>query len=163
LGRVHDVRHFHAGQSLSFGPVTVHTHPTPHDAADGVVYVVESRGKRLGIFTDLGHPFRGLAKLLASVDAAYLESNYDPVMLEEGPYPAFLKARIRGPGGHLSNEESAELVRRCSGRHKWIALAHLSEQNNHPDLALETHRSILGNSQRLTVAGRYCVSELLRV
>ena len=163
LGKVSDVRHFHAGQSLSFGPITVHTYPTPHDGIDGVVFVVECRRKRLGIFTDLGHPFNHLAEQLDSVDAAYLESNYDPQMLEEGPYPPYLKARIRGSGGHLSNEESAELVRRCGRRHKWIALAHLSEQNNHPDLALSTHRNLLGTGLNLTIASRYGVSELLRV
>ena len=163
LGKAPDVRHFDAGESLSFGPVTVHTYPTPHDAVDGVVFVVECRGRRLGILTDLGHPFEGLAELLASVDAAYLESNYDPRMLEEGPYPLELKARIRGVGGHLSNEESAELVRLSGRRHKWIALAHLSEQNNHPSVALQTHRAVLGGDQSLTVAGRYGVSELLRV
>jgi phosphoribosyl 1,2-cyclic phosphodiesterase len=163
LGKVRDLRHFDAGEPLSFGPVTVHTYPTPHDAADGVVFVVECGGKRLGIFTDLGHPFERLAGLLESVDAAYLESNYDPLMLEKGPYPLLLKERIRGFGGHLSNEESAGLVRLCGRRHKWIALAHLSEQNNHPDLALETHRGVLGSADGLTVAGRYGVSELLRV
>jgi phosphoribosyl 1,2-cyclic phosphodiesterase len=163
LGKAGDIRHFHAGESLSFGPVTVHTHSTAHDAADGVTFIVECRHKRLGIFTDLGHPFEGLAEQLESVDAAYLESNYDPLMLEEGPYPPDLKRRIRGPGGHLSNEESAELARLCAGRHAWIALAHLSEQNNHPSLALGTHRRIAGHDQHLTVAGRYDVSRLLRL
>ena len=163
LGKVHDVRHFRAGEPVAFGSVTVYTHPTPHDAANGVTFIVESGGKRLGIFTDLGHVHDGLAEQLESVDAAYLESNYDPLMLEEGPYPPNLKARIRGPGGHLSNEESAQLVRLCAGRHRWITLAHLSEQNNHPSVALRTHRRIGGAGQRLTVAGRYDVSELLRV
>ncbi len=161
LGKLNDVRYFRAGESISFGPVTVHTHPTPHDATDGVTFVVECGRKRLGIFTDLGHPYDGLAEQLESVDAAYLESNYDPLMLEEGPYPPYLKARIRGAGGHLSNEESAQLVRMCAGRHAWIALAHLSEQNNHPDVALNTYRNILGLGQDLTVAGRYGVSEVL--
>lgn len=163
LGRVRDVRHFRAGEAISFGPVTVYSYPTAHDAADGVAFVVECGRKRLGIFTDLGHPFDGLTELLESVGAAYLESNYDPLMLEEGPYPPLLKARIRGAGGHLSNEESAELVRRCGRRHKWLALAHLSECNNHPELALEAHRSVLGRNRVLTVAGRYGVSELLRL
>ena len=163
LGKVNDIRHFRAGESLSFGSVTVHTHPTPHDAADGVTFIVECGGQRLGIFTDLGHAYDGLAEQLASVDAAYLESNYDPLMLEEGSYPPHLKARIRGPGGHLSNEESAELLRMCAGRHAWIALAHLSEQNNHPSVALKTHRRSAGAGQHLTVAGRYDVSRLLRL
>jgi phosphoribosyl 1,2-cyclic phosphodiesterase len=163
LGLIGDVRHFQAGEPLSFGPVTVHTYPTPHDAVDGVVFVVACRQKRLGIFTDLGHPFDTLPGLLESVDAAYLESNYDPEMLADGPYPPKLKARIRGFGGHLSNEESAQLVRRCGRHHRWIALAHLSEQNNRPELALRTHRAVAGNDRCLAVAGRYGVSPLLRV
>ena len=110
FGQVRDVRHFVAGQRLRFGDVTVHTFPTPHDATDGVAFVVEHAGKRLGIMTDLGHPFEALRDMLADVDAAYLESNFDPVMLEEGPYPPHLKQRIRGAGGHLSNEEAAEFA-----------------------------------------------------
>ena len=163
LGQVADVRHFEAGQTVSFGSVAIHTYSTPHDARDGVVFVVESGGTRLGIFTDLGHPFAGLAELLESVDAAYLESNYDPTMLEQGPYPPYLKARIRGPQGHISNHESAELVHSCRRHHEWIALAHLSEQNNHPELALRTHRAIAGSMRRLAVASRYAVSEVLHL
>jgi len=164
LGRLTDVRYFRSGDSLQFGRVTVHTVPTPHDAADAVVFVVEHGGRRLGVLTDLGHPFARLGPLLEDLDAAYLESNYDPQMLDEGPYPPFLKARIRGVGGHLSNLEAAELVRGC-GRHrpKWVALAHLSEQNNDPQVALETHRRHLGDGYPLHVAGRYRASQLLRV
>jgi phosphoribosyl 1,2-cyclic phosphodiesterase len=163
IGAVSDVRHFAAGQSLDFGSVVVHTVSTPHDACDGVAFVVESGGRRLGIFTDLGHPFAGLAELLAGVDAAYLESNYDPVMLEEGPYPVYLKERIAGPHGHLSNAEAAELVRASGRRHRWIALAHLSEHNNDPDVALQTHRAIGGLNGNLTIASRYGVSEVLEL
>ncbi len=164
LGRLRDVRYFRSGEALEFGPVTVHTLPTPHDGADGVAFVVESERLRLGILTDLGHPFDGLAQALQDLDAAYLESNYDPPMLAAGPYPPYLQARIRGAGGHLSNEEAAELVRGCGARRpKWIALAHLSEQNNEPELALETHRALLGREYPLHVAGRYDASALLNV
>ncbi|MFH0983059.1 MAG: MBL fold metallo-hydrolase [Planctomycetota bacterium] len=164
LGRVHDVRYFRSGAAVEVDGVVVHTVPTPHDAADGVAFVVEFGGKRLGIFTDLGHPFAGLADLLASVDAAYLESNYDPRMLEAGPYPYPLKRRIAGPSGHLSNPESAGLVRRTLGRkHQWIALSHLSEQNNTPELALETHFKAVGCHFPFGVSSRYAVSALREV
>lgn len=164
LGKVNDVRHFAAGDTLVFGPVAVHTCRTPHDAVDGVVFIVESRGRRLGIFTDLGHPFAGLPELLESVDAAYLESNYDPRMLAEGPYPPHLQARIRGSGGHLSNPESAELIRQCGPRrYRWIALAHLSEHNNRPEVAVATHRAVLGERLPLVLASRYGPSPLLEV
>jgi phosphoribosyl 1,2-cyclic phosphodiesterase len=152
------------GQPLAFDGVTVHTIPTPHDAPESVAFVVECEGKRLGIFTDLGHPFAALARTLCELDAAYLESNYDPRMLAESGYPSWLQARIRGNGGHLSNGEAAELLMRCGRRRpKWVALAHLSEKNNHPDLALQTHRTLLGRDYPLTVASRYAVSPIFEL
>ena len=106
--------------------------------------------------TDLGHIFDGLPEALESLDAVFLESNYDPEMLEAGLYPAFLKKRIKGPQGHLSNFESAELLKALSGRRlKWACLSHLSEQNNNATLALKTHRDILQHHLALHVADRY--------
>jgi phosphoribosyl 1,2-cyclic phosphodiesterase len=159
-GVLRDVTLFEPGQSLTFGAVTVHTLPTPHDAAESVAFIVECEGRRLGICTDLGHPFLQLMSALGELDAVYLESNYDPGMLANGDYPPELKARIRGDGGHLSNEEAAALLRACPrGRLQWAALAHLSAHNNDPDLALETHRRVLGREFPLRVASRYRVSE----
>lgn len=164
LGPLPDVRHFRSGDALEFGAVTVHTLRTPHDAVDTVMFVVACEGKQLGILTDLGHPFERLSNVLEEVDAAYLESNYDPDMLENGPYPLELRERIRGVGGHLSNDESAELVARCGkNRPKWIALAHLSEQNNDSEIARETHRRRVGRDYPLKLARRDGVSELFRV
>jgi phosphoribosyl 1,2-cyclic phosphodiesterase len=162
-GRVADVRTFRAGARLSFGRVTVHTVPTPHDAVDGVAVVVDAEGRRLAILTDLGHPFDGLVRILEEVDAAYLESNYDPGMLDRGPYPPALKARIRGDGGHLSNPEAAEVIRACRRKPRWVALAHLSEQNNRPQVALETHRAVVGRGYPFEVAGRYGPTAVLDV
>jgi phosphoribosyl 1,2-cyclic phosphodiesterase len=159
-----EVRLFLPGDTLHFGAVSVHALPTPHDAEQSVAFVVTCEGQRLGILTDLGHPFAALARLLPDLDAAYLESNYDPDMLAAGSYPPELKARIRGDGGHLSNVEAAALIKGCGRRRpKWIALAHLSEHNNSPELALETHRAVLGRHYPLTVASRYRVSEVLSV
>jgi phosphoribosyl 1,2-cyclic phosphodiesterase len=148
-------QHFVSGEALRFGDLSVETVRTPHDAADGVAFVVTSGEARLGILTDLGHCFEGLRKLIASLDAVFMESNYDPEMLANGPYPAFLQKRIRGPGGHLSNPESAGLLREESRRLKWVCLAHLSENNNRPELALETHRASARGDYALHAAGRY--------
>ncbi|HRX83513.1 MAG TPA: MBL fold metallo-hydrolase [Phycisphaerae bacterium] len=162
LGALGELRYFQAGDVLTIGDVRVHTFRTPHDAADGVVFIVEHDGRRLGIFTDLGHVFKGLEELLAVVDAAYLESNYDVDMLLDGPYPYYLKERITGSGGHLSNVDSARLVRRtASKRQAWIALAHLSEHNNRPELALEEHHGHVGREFPFTVCSRSAVSPLL--
>jgi len=163
LGPLGDVRHFKAGEPLHFNGVTVHTISTPHDAADGVAFVVEHDGKRLGILTDLGHPFAALVRRLPTLDACYLESNYDPEMLESGPYPWHLQERIRGGAGHLSNEQAAELIRTAGRKLKWAAIAHLSEQNNEPQLALDTHRRRVGRTFPLYHASRYAVSEVMEV
>ena len=153
LGRLEDVRHFHSGDTIEIGDIAVRTIPTPHDGADGVVFVVESGDKRLGIMTDLGHVFEGLKQEISCLDAVFLESNYDPVMLAKGPYPSFLKRRIQGPGGHISNFEAADLLLSCE-RLKWACLSHLSHHNNYPALALSTHREILSQSLMLHLAGR---------
>ncbi len=163
LGPLRDVRYFKAGQRLELDGVIVHTIPTPHDAADGVAFVVQHDGRRLGILTDLGHPFGTLRKVLPTLDAVYLESNYDPEMLASGPYPRYLKERIRGGRGHLSNDQAADLVRSAGRKLRWVALAHLSEVNNDPDLAFDTHRRRLGRRFPLRLASRYDVSEVMEI
>ena len=152
-GSVHG---FAAGGAIDFGTVRVETLPTPHDASDGVAFVVDDGEQRLGILTDLGHCFAGLGELVATLDAVIIESNYDPKMLAEGPYPVFLQERIRGPHGHLSNFEAAQLVRDwASPRLKWACLGHLSEHNNLPELALSTARKTLGQYLPVRTASRY--------
>lgn len=164
LGRLSDVRYFEAGESIHIDGVVVHTVSTPHDAVDTVSFIIEHAGRRLGIFTDLGHPFPLLAESLSSLDAAYLESNYDAAMLANGPYPDFLKERIAGGGGHLSNDQAADVVRQSAhGRLQWVTLAHLSEDNNTPETALETHREAVGSRMTFHVASRCSTSPLLEV
>ena len=129
-----------------------------------MVFVVDDGKHRLGILTDLGHVFSGLDDLIASLDAVLLESNYDPDMLANGPYPDSLKERIAGPAGHISNFEAAELLlAAASKRIKWACLGHLSHDNNTPKLALATHRKILGKRLPIFVATRYETSDVLQV
>ncbi len=163
LGSLTNVLHFRPGKTLRFGNVSVETIPTPHDGKDGAAFVVNAAGKRLGILTDLGHVFAGLDRVIASLDAVFIESNYDPEMLTNGPYPPFLKRRIEGPGGHISNVEAAELLRTAGVALKWACLAHLSEQNNSPDVALRTHREIFSAAFPLHIASRYAASGLFTV
>jgi phosphoribosyl 1,2-cyclic phosphodiesterase len=164
LGELSDVRCFRSGQELRFGSVTVSTIPTPHDGVDGVAFVIDDGHQRLGILTDLGHVFKELPEVIASLDAVLLESNYDCDMLEDGPYPAFLKQRIRGNGGHLSNVEAAELVAGASnGRLRWACLGHLSQDNNNPAVAMGTWESVLGSRVPIHLASRYGVSDVLEV
>ena len=164
LGRIENLQHFSAGETLHFGRLTVETVPTPHDGVDGVVFVVDDGRHRLGILTDLGHVFDRLESIIGSLDAVVLESNYDPDMLANGPYPDFLKQRIEGPGGHISNVEAAEVLKSSASRRmKWACLAHLSQDNNTPALAVETHRRILGKRLPIVVATRYEASEMMEV
>ena len=163
LGQLGNIQHFHTGDKVQIGGVTVETIRTPHDGTDPCMFVVEADGRRLGILTDLGHPFDGLGKIIASLDAVFLESNYDPHMLDNGAYPAFLKARIKSNHGHISNHESAALLEKHGRRLQWICLSHLSEQNNTPQLALQTHRNILGPKASITIAPRYAVSDVMQI
>lgn len=162
LGRLRDVNYFLAGGKIQFGGLSVQTIPTPHDAEDGVAFVVSSRGKHLGILTDLGHPFKELEPVLASLDAVFIESNYDFEMLAKGPYPPSLKRRIKGPKGHLSNKEAAELLQ-AGQKLQWACLAHLSQKNNHPSVAFHTHREVVGTRLALYTASRYRSTELFFV
>ena len=164
LGEIKDIGHYSAGESLRFGEVVVETIATPHDGADGVVFVVDDGKHRLGVLTDLGHVFSELEDIIGSLDAVLLESNYDPDMLATGPYPECLKERIEGPGGHISNLESAELLlKAASKRMKWVCLAHLSQDNNTPDVAVETHFQVLGKRLPIYVATRHEATGVLKV
>ncbi|MFK7768664.1 MAG: MBL fold metallo-hydrolase [Mariniblastus sp.] len=164
IGNMKRVRLFTAGSSQCFGDVTVHSVPTPHDSVDGVAFVVEDKQHRVGILTDLGHAFDGLKEVLRSLDAVVIESNYDTQMLETGPYPEHLKRRISGDGGHLSNEDTALLLKQArTDRLKWACLCHLSEENNQPEKARATHHRILGKDFPIHVASRYDASDILEL
>ncbi|NLE38504.1 MAG: MBL fold metallo-hydrolase [Pirellulaceae bacterium] len=156
LGRIDTVHHFDAGETIAFNDITIETICTPHDGVEGVAFVVDDGRHRLGILTDLGHVFDGLLDVVRSLDAVVIESNYDPDMLDGGSYPPHLQARIRGPAGHLSNDQAARLLAATNGRLRWACLGHLSEENNRPDLALESHRRIVGDDRfPIHVASRY--------
>jgi phosphoribosyl 1,2-cyclic phosphodiesterase len=164
LGAIEDIGHFSAGQSLRFGKVVVETVPTPHDGADGVVFVVDDGKHRLGILTDLGCVFSELEDVIGSLNAVLLESNYDADMLAVGPYPERLKERIEGPGGHISNVESAELLlKAATTRMQWACLAHISQDNNTPALAVETHVKISGTRLPIYQATRYEATDVLKL
>ena len=151
--------------TCSGNSVQVHTVPTPHDSAEGVAFVVEHQDKRVGILTDLGHVFPALRDLLLSLDAVVIESNYDHDMLEYGPYPEQLKKRIRGRGGHISNDECADLIGRTAmfKRLKWACLCHLSQENNEPDVALEAHRKRVDPAVKIHVAPRHDAYGILEI
>lgn len=163
IGSVGNVEHFVSTRPFMVGTIQVTPLATTHDAADGVAFILESSGKRLGIFSDLGSPFLGLVDALRSVDAAYIESNYDEQMLQRGSYPPVVKQRVRGPGGHLSNVEAAAVLKEADRSWRWISLAHISAHNNTVDLALEVNRAAIGSHTPVHLTYRDQVAEVLVV
>jgi phosphoribosyl 1,2-cyclic phosphodiesterase len=163
LGKMDRLRTLCLTQPLQLGCLEVRCVRTPHDAVEGVAFVVTGEGKRLGVLTDLGNVFDGLDELIRSLDAVLIESNYDDEMLETGPYPYHLKRRIRGSGGHISNVEAAELIDRCGAGLAWACLGHLSGENNTPELAVETARQVVGRKMPIHLATRYRVSEAMQL
>ncbi len=169
IRKVNGLRLFQTGMTLSLGGFRVHTSATPHDGNDPVALVLERDKLRCGVLTDLGHPFVELIELFPSLDAVLLESNYDPDMLEHGPYHENLKDRIRSDAGHISNEEAATLVRdHAGGRLQKVMLAHLSAINNTPLNAHACMETWAGSRIReqqidLSVAPRHEPSAVLSV
>lgn len=128
------------------GDLEIETAPTSHDAAESVCVVVTSvvDGSRVGIATDLGVVSDEIRTAVADVDLLVLESNHDPELLRNGPYPWILKRRIASNEGHLSNAAASSLARESvTPRLKQIVLAHLSETNNTPRHAMQTVGDVL--------------------
>jgi phosphoribosyl 1,2-cyclic phosphodiesterase len=159
-----DLQHFTSGEAVKIGHLTVETVGTPHDAADGVVFVIDDGRHRLGICTDVGHVFGDLKSLVKSVDGLFLESNYDDKMLANGPYPQRLKQRISGPRGHISNRDAAELVANsASDKLQWLCLAHLSDKNNTQKKAMAAHREVLGDTLPIQMTSRSHVTDVMHL
>jgi phosphoribosyl 1,2-cyclic phosphodiesterase len=125
-----------AGVPRTLGELTITGVRIPHDAAEPLAFVVAASGARLGHATDFGHVSRGVRDAFRDCDALLMESNYDPDMLRRGPYPWSLKERILGPHGHLSNGDVARYLGEGLGEScRTVVLAHLSQKNNHPEMA----------------------------
>ena len=134
-----DVRPRAPGETFEHGPFRFMLVPIPHDAKEPAAVRLEAGGKRLLVATDIGQFPWSLIEHAQDMDVMVLESNHDERMLRTGPYPEFLKRRIRGPQGHLSNSESAVALRALMGpRTRAVLLGHLSQRNNTEDLALRT-------------------------
>jgi phosphoribosyl 1,2-cyclic phosphodiesterase len=130
----------------------------PHDAREPIGLVIESAaGFRLGLVTDLGSRSRLAWGRLADLDALVLETNHDPAMLRNGPYPWPLKQRVASRHGHLSNDDAADGVAELvSDRLRWVVLYHLSQTNNLPALAAAAVGEALA---RLGAAAQIALSE----
>ncbi len=143
LGKV-DQDLFHpikAQSSFTIGDLTIEPHNISHDAKEPVCYSFRQGDKSAAIVTDLGIYNDQLVDSLQGMDCLFLEANHDIRMLQVGPYPYYLKQRILGERGHLSNEASGQFLDKLlHDQTKAIMLGHLSKDNNYPDLAYETVR-----------------------
>jgi phosphoribosyl 1,2-cyclic phosphodiesterase len=141
-GKVHDgirTQVIRGEEKFAVGAMEVAPFTVPHDAAEPVQYVISDGASRLGVITDIGVSTRHVEQTLSGLDALVLECNYDRDLLWAGGYPRWLKERIAGPFGHLDNQESARLLGRLDrSRLKHVIGAHLSQQNNQPDIVRRT-------------------------
>ena len=131
------VEHIHAGESFQIGDIEINPFAIPHDAADPVGYCFRANGVKVAIVTDLGYLPELVKHHLREADFLILESNHDLEMLKVGPYPWFIKQRVMSRTGHLSNTVVSEFLADAElfdGRARHLVLAHISEQNNNPDL-----------------------------
>ncbi len=129
----------YADRPVRMGSMTITPFRMPHDAAEPVCYTVEVSGHKVGVATDLGVYDEDMISHLEGSEVLLLEANHDISMLESGAYPYRLKRRILSERGHLSNEDAGGLAcRLLHDRLRHIILAHLSKENNYPDLAWET-------------------------
>jgi Metal-dependent hydrolases of the beta-lactamase superfamily I len=129
---------------LTVGAFEVTPFAVSHDATEPCGYSIRSDDLKLSIMTDTGTVTPRMMELLAESDGIVLESNHCPKMLEEGPYPEYLKRRIRGKKGHLSNTMAAECLRELHGSVSTVILSHLSEVNNSPPVAFASSQEALG-------------------
>lgn len=138
------LRPFVPGEGFSIGGLDIGTYPTPHDAAESVGYTLSAGGRKAAVVTDLGYVTDQVRDSIRGAHLLVAESNHDVEWLQSGPYPYYLKARILGDRGHLSNEAGAQLA--CTaveGGARTVVLAHLSHENNTPARAHEVTRMAL--------------------
>lgn len=153
---------FRAYDAVTIGNLQVIPFPKIHDAADPFSFVVEGNGVRIGIMTDIGAPCSHVIQNLRTCDAAFLESNYDKEMLSSGRYPYYLKKRISGGKGHLSNHEALEIFHKHGSNLKHLILSHLSKENNSEEIVRNLfENNLLGTN--IVVASRYNESEVIQV
>jgi phosphoribosyl 1,2-cyclic phosphodiesterase len=145
LGELHRLEFFRTGKIFELASLRVHPFSVPHDCVDPVGFRITRGAEGLGIATDLGLATNLVQTVLTGLQVVVIESNHDPEMLRDGPYPWELKQRVRGRLGHLSNHDSARLLQRIfSDELRAVILAHVSRTNNLPELALKSARTCLG-------------------
>ncbi|GAC1663673.1 MAG: MBL fold metallo-hydrolase [Candidatus Acidiferrum sp.] len=135
--RLRAIETIHTGQRFSVGDIEVHAFAIPHDAADPVGFTFRADGAKMALVTDLGYLPELVKVHLREADCLLLESNHDLDMLKVGPYPWMVKQRVLSRTGHLSNHAVSEYLadpEGFDGHARHLVLAHVSQENNNPDL-----------------------------
>ncbi len=144
--RINSFESFTPGQKFVVGDIDITPFSIPHDAADPVAFTFEAEGFKVGLVTDLGHIPEVVKQRVRGCHCLIFESNHDLDMLRIGPYPWFLKQRLMSRHGHLSNRAMAEFLGDgYDGQARLLVLAHLSEVNNHPEIARLSALEALGS------------------
>jgi len=156
LGELPQVEYLNCHSDFAIEALQITPYPVPHDAREPCQFVFGNGDKRLGVLTDTGRSTQHIEQQLSRCDALILESNHDPQMLAEGPYPPSLQARVGGDLGHLSNAQAAEILQRLDNSAlQHLVAAHLSEKNNRPELAVTAMSAALGcEPQWISLAGQ---------
>jgi len=167
-GKIDKIYEIEPAQHFSIKELQFYSFPTSHDAAQSMGFIFKANEKKGGIATDLGFVTRLVRECLKKCHLLVIESNHDDTMLREGPYPWHLKQRIKGKTGHLSNADCGALLSDIFHENlKAVALAHLSEINNHPDRAynsiVEIMKGRLHREIKLTLASQEKTGEMLQV
>ncbi|MCD4674396.1 MAG: MBL fold metallo-hydrolase [Desulfobacula sp.] len=165
LGKIKDLCFFECGTPFEMDQILVTPFSISHDAKDPVGLTLEYKNHKIGIATDLGIVTNLVREHLKNSNILYLESNHDPEMLINGPYPWYLKQRIKGRTGHLSNMDAGRLVSQLKTDHlKHVILAHLSEENNCPEKAvLEVSKNLNASNISLHVAGPHQPGKFIKL
>ena len=141
---------FQSGSAFQIGDIDVMPFTIPHDAIDPVGFTLRAEGIKVGICTDLGYVPASVRDHLRGCHVLMIESNHDLELLRGGPYPWSVKQRVMSRVGHLSNDTLADfLTTDYDGSAEFLILAHLSEQNNHPEIARVTAERALGQPSLL--------------
>ena len=131
------------GSYVNIGNCEVNLTHKEHDAVDPVAHVVEANNKSLGVFMDIGKPCNNVRSIFPKLDAAFLEFNHDVDMLLQGSYPWFLKHRIAGEKGHLSNFDACNLINNHSDRLRQAFFSHMSQNNNSEEKVSLTYDTLV--------------------
>jgi len=156
---------FETGSPFYFRNLEIHPFAISHDTDDPVGFRISDSKTVFGYCTDTGKVSRLMLQRLASCQALVLESNHDIDMLQNGSYPPYLKQRIRSSQGHLDNSAAADFLQELAhDALQHVVLAHLSEENNHPEIAYHAAVEALNGKEgaiRVSVASQGCVGELV--